>query len=257
MWLDRRPFRRRAGSLLLRRRGGADRTRLSGRLRHPVGRGRSSTLEAVSPTDTGVSPTRFERTAQRTHGVVTPANVLDVLAMGGVAWSASRLDRWSGIAVAAASYLADVADGVIARRTNTSSRIGELVDHVGDKPKVLWGVREIWRLGLADKPLLAAVACYNVANAALTSFDVIVNEEPQIQVTRRAKRAMFATTTGVGVQVIGHKVAETYPRVGRLVRWAGAALGYGGVLFLGVPTTHDYWTMARQGKRRAVFIRRG
>ncbi len=218
----------------------------------------SSTLGVVSPTEPGIGrPTLFERAAKRTHGVVTPANALDVVAMAGVAWSASRLDRWSGIGVAAASYLADVADGVIARRTNTSSRVGELVDHVGDKPKVLWGVREIWRLELADKPLLAAVACYNLANAALTTFAVVANEEPQIEVTRRAKRAMFATTTGVGVQVIGHKIAETSPRAGCLVRWVGTALGYGGVLFLGVPTTRDYWNMAWQGKRRALFTRRG
>ena len=232
------------------------RPRLIARDPVPVAGGHSSTLGTVNPTDSGIGPTLLERTAQRTHGVVTPANALDILAMWGVAWSASRLDQWSGIGVAAASYLADVADGIIARRTNTSSRVGELVDHVGDKPKVLWGIREIWRLGLADKPLLAAVASYNLANAALTSLDVVVNEEPQIQVTRRAKRAMFATTTGVGIQVIGHKIAETFPRAGRLVFWAGAALGYTGVVFLGVPTTRDYWNMARQGKRRAALAGR-
>ena len=210
----------------------------------------------MDATDPGRPHTAFERIARRTHGVVTPANVLDVLAMAGVAWSAPRLDRWSGIAVAAPSYLADVADGMIARRTNTSSRFGELVDHVGDKPKVFLGLRAIWRLRIADKPLLAAVGCYNLANAALTSYDFVVNEEPQIAVTRRAKRAMFATTAGVGVQAIGHKIAETFPRLGRLVTWVGAILGYGGVLVFGVPTTVDYWNMARRGKRRSTLGRR-
>lgn len=207
----------------------------------------------MNATDQPPPGTVLERLAQRTHGVVTPANVLDVLAMVGVAWSAPRLDRWSGIAVAAPSYLADVADGVIARRTNTSSRVGELVDHVGDKPKVFLGLRAIWRLGIADKPLLAAVGCYNLANAALSTCDYVVNEVPQIAVTTRGKRAMFATTAGVGLQTIGHKLAETSPRLGRLVSWAGAALGYGGVLVYGVPTTVDYWKMARGGTRRAVL----
>ncbi len=209
----------------------------------------------VNATDPQRPRTRFERIAHRTHGVVTPANALDVLAMVGVAWSAPRLDRWSGIAVAAPSYLADVADGMIARRTNTVTRIGELVDHVGDKPKVFLGVRSIWRLGIADKPLLAAVGCYNLANAVLTSCDFVVNEVPQIAVTTSGKRAMFATTTGVGVQVIGHKLAESAPRLGRLVTWTGAVLGYGGVLVYGVPTTVDYWNMARRGARRPVFRR--
>lgn len=211
---------------------------------------------AVNATDPERPRTVLERIAQRTHGVVTPANALDVLAMVGVSWSAPRLDRWSGIAVAVPSYLADVADGMIARRTNTSSRFGELVDHVGDKPKVFLGLRAIWRLGIADKRLLAAVGCYNLANAALACYDVAVNEEPQIEVTRRAKRAMFATTTGVGVQAIGHKIAETSPRLGRLVIWGAALLGYGGVLAFGVPTTVDYWNMARRGKRRAALVAR-
>ncbi|MDA8291806.1 MAG: CDP-alcohol phosphatidyltransferase family protein [Actinomycetota bacterium] len=206
----------------------------------------------MDATDAGRPRTALERLAQRTHGVVTPANALDVLAMVGVVWSAPRLDRWSGIAVGAPSYLADMADGMIARRTNTSSRVGELVDHVGDKPKVFLGLREIWRLGVADKPLLAAVGCYNLANAALTSWDFVVNEEPQIAVTRRAKHAMFATATGVGVQAIGHKIGETHPRVGRMVTSAGGTLGYGGVLLFGVPTTVDYWNMARRGTRRST-----
>jgi phosphatidylglycerophosphate synthase len=210
----------------------------------------------VNATDPGRPRTVLEGIAHRTHGVVTPANVLDVLAMAGVTWSAPRLDRWSGIAVAAPSYLADVADGMIARRTNTSSRFGELVDHVGDKPKVFLGLRAIWRLQIADKPLLAAVGCYNLANAVLTSYDFVVNEEPQIAVTTRAKRAMFATTTGVGVQAIGHKIAEKLPHLGRLVTGVGAILGYGGVLVFGVPTTVDYWNMARRGKRRPAVVRR-
>ncbi|MDA8288030.1 MAG: hypothetical protein M0014_06155 [Actinomycetota bacterium] len=67
---------------------------------------------------------------------------------------------------------------------------------------------------------------------------------------------MFATTTGVGIQVIGHKIAETFPRAGRLVGLAGAALGYTGVVLLGVPTTRDYWNMARQGTPRAAFAQR-
>lgn len=210
----------------------------------------------MNPTEPEAPRTVFERVAQRTHGVVTPANVLDALAMAGVAWSAPRLDRWSGIAVAVPSYLADIADGAIARRTNTSSRFGELVDHIGDKPKVFLGLRAIWRLGIADKPLLVAVGCYNLANAALSSYDFVVNEEPQITVTRRAKHAMFATTTGVGVQAIGHKIAETFPRLGRLVIWTAAILGYGGVVVFGAPTTIDYWNMARRGKRRSALRRR-
>jgi phosphatidylglycerophosphate synthase len=193
----------------------------------------------------------LQRIAEYTHGVVTPANLLDVVAIVGVGWAAPRLDTWPGIAVGAPSYVADVFDGIIARRTNTASWVGEIMDHVvGDKPKVLYGLLQIWRMRLADRPLVAAVATYNAANAVVTGYDWLRNAEPQISVTPRAKRAMFTTTVAVGLQVIAHKIAETHTRLGNGLSSSAAVLGYGGVVLLGVPTTRDYWRMARAGKKR-------
>ena len=192
-----------------------------------------------------------EHLADLTHGVVTPANVLDVVAMAGVAWSAPRLDRWAGVAVAAPSYLADVADGVIARRTHTASSFGEVMDHVvGDKPKLFYGLYHIWRQRLADRPLLGLVAAYNAANAAVTGYDWLRNAEPQVHPTPTAKRAMFASAAGVGLQVIAVGVARTHPKAGSVLRWTGAATGYLGVVVLGVPTTRGYWRVARSGPKR-------
>jgi phosphatidylglycerophosphate synthase len=195
--------------------------------------------------------TALQEIAERTYGVVTPSNLLDVAAMVGVAWSARRLDTWKGITVGASSYLADVADGIIARRTQTTSTVGEVMDHVvGDKPKLMFGLYHIWRFRLADRPLVAAVAGYNVANALVTGYDWASNTEPQVQVTVGGKRAMFATANGVGIQVIGRRVGVSHPAAGRLLRVVGTLIGWSGLAIWGVPTTLDYWRSARRGPKR-------
>ncbi|HET9692138.1 MAG TPA: CDP-alcohol phosphatidyltransferase family protein [Acidimicrobiales bacterium] len=196
------------------------------------------------------SETTLQRLARTTGGVVTPANALDVVAMAATWWAGPRLGTWRGYAVGAPSYFADLADGVIARRTGTVSRAGEMFDHIGDKPKIFWGAWHIWRMRLADRPLIATVAAYNVANAAVTAYDLLRNAEPQIFPDRRAKLAMLATATGMGIQVAGTNAARTHPRVGRALRVAGALSTYGGVAFLGVPTTLAYCRAARGGPGR-------
>lgn len=196
-------------------------------------------------------PTTLQRIARQTHGVVTLSNALDLAAMAGVAWAAPRIDTWTGYVVGASSYFADVADGIIARRTGTTSMVGEIMDHVvGDKPKLFYGFFHIWRLGLADRSLLAAVAGYNVANALVTGYDWASNTEPQVQVTTAGKRAMFSTAVGVGVQVLGTNLSRTHPGAGRTLRGLGRLLSWTGLVVYGIPTTRQYWQAARQGPKR-------
>ena len=96
----------------------------------------------------------LQRLAAETGGVVTPANLLDVVALVGAWWAGPRLGSWKGYAVGAPSYFADLADGIIARRTGTVTPVGEIMDHVvGDKPKIFWAAWHIWRPRLADRPL--------------------------------------------------------------------------------------------------------
>jgi phosphatidylglycerophosphate synthase len=195
--------------------------------------------------------TTLQRIASQTHGVVTPSNALDVVAMAGVAWAAPRIDTWPGYVIGASSYFADVADGIIARRTGTTSMVGEIMDHVvGDKPKLFFGFYYVWRLELADRSLLAAVAGYNVANALVTGYDWLSNTEPQVQVTRGGKRAMFSTAAGVGIHVLGSNLSRTHPGAGRALKWFGRLFSWTGLVVYGIPTTREYWHAARQGPKR-------
>jgi len=198
--------------------------------------------------DTPVSA--LQRLAAATGGVVTPANLLDVVAFVGAWWAGPRLGSWKGYAVGAPSYFADLADGIIARRTGTVTRVGEIMDHVGDKPKIFWAAWHIWRLRLADRPLIATVAVYNVANAAVTGYDMVRNAQPEVFPGRRAKWAMMTSATGLGVQVAATNVERTHPRLAHVLRACGAISTYGGVAFLGIPTTVGYWRTARNGRSR-------
>ena len=193
----------------------------------------------------------LQRLAAATGGVVTPANLLDVVALVGAWWAGPRLGSWKGYAVGAPSYFADLADGIIARRTGTVTRVGEIMDHVvGDKPKIFWGAWHIWRLRLADRPLIATVAVYNVANAVVTGYDLLRNAEPGVCPDRRAKWAMMTSATGMGVQVAATNAKRTHPRLARALHACGAISSYGGVALFGIPTTVGYWQTARNGPSR-------
>jgi phosphatidylglycerophosphate synthase len=189
--------------------------------------------------------TVLQRIAQNTNGFVTPANVLDAGAFFGAKWSGPRLDTWPGIVVGIVSYVSDIGDGKIARATGTSSHIGDLIDHIGDKPKIGYALYHIWTKRLADRPLVAAVAAYNAVTASITVYDRLSSGSLRVEVRTSGKRAMFTTATGVGIQTIGTKVDESRDRVGRLLRLCGALLGYSGLLIFGLPTIRQYWQMAR------------
>ncbi len=196
------------------------------------------------------SGSTLQRLAAATGGGVTPATRLDVVAGAGAWWAGPRLGTWKGYGVGAPSYFADLADGMIARRTGTVTRVGEIMDHVGAKPKIFWAAWHIWRLRLADRPLIATVAVYNVANGVVTGYDLIRNAEPAVFPDRRAKWAMMTTAVGMGIQVAATNAERTHPRLARVLHACGAISTYGGVAVFGIPTTMGYWRAARNGPGR-------
>jgi phosphatidylglycerophosphate synthase len=190
----------------------------------------------------------LQRVARATHGLLTPANLLDALAFVGAKWSGPRLDTWPGLMAGMASYVTDMADGKIARATRTSSHVGELVDHVGDKPKIGYALYWIWKKELADSRLIAAVATYNAVTASITIYDRLSRGTSQVVVGRSGKRAMFATATGIGLQTIATKVSQQHAGPGRVLRRGGAALAWSGLVVYGLPTIRGYWRMAHTEK---------
>lgn len=186
----------------------------------------------------------FQKVSEATHGVVTPANAIDAAAFALAIESAPKLDTWPGIARMAISYTADLADGATARATGTVNELGAAVDAVGDKLKTAYTGYHIARKGLASPGLLTAVAAYNLATAGAAARDRLAHEESQVSTTIPGKRAVFANSLGLGLQIIGTKVAETDERRGSQISRTGAAVTYAGLAIYGWRAARDYWRAA-------------
>ncbi len=196
---------------------------------------------------------QFQRVAQATNGIVTPANAVDAAAFGIAMHAAPHLDEWGGIGEAFVAYGADFVDGKIARATGTSSEVGAGVDAVGDKIKLGWAMVHIARNNQADRDLLLGIAAQNVANAMVTAYDRRRNTEPTITAAQSlGKRAMFGQAASIGIQVIGTKVAQSHPALGNRIRRAGRYTGFATLATFGVASTIDYVRTARTGQPKHV-----
>lgn len=185
-------------------------------------------------------PNVWQKVANATNDVVTPANAIDVVAMGMAFHGAPRLNTWGGIVESGAAYMADVVDGRVARATGTTSDLGAKIDPIGDKIKIAYGLWHIWRGNLASRGLMTAVAAQNAANTAITVYDQVKNDEPQLKVSDDGKKAMFTQAWGIGLQVIGNKVGETHKPAGKALKAAGAIIGWAGFAYFGIPSTVQY-----------------
>lgn len=75
------------------------------------------------------------------------------------------------------------------------------------------------------------------ANVVVTGYDLLRNAEPGVFPDRRAKWAMMTSATGMGVQVAATNAERTHPRLAGVLHACGAISSFGGVTFLGIPTT--------------------
>jgi|AntRauTorckE6833_2_1112554.scaffolds.fasta_scaffold00037_7 phosphatidylglycerophosphate synthase len=86
----------------------------------------------TEPTDRNT----WQRIAQATHGFVTPGNILSLSGLILVLFGAIRVSGDSafiGLLTIAIGRILDLADGYIANKTGTKSRLGEAVDSTADK----------------------------------------------------------------------------------------------------------------------------
>ncbi len=188
----------------------------------------------------GADQNVWQKISDATNTVVTPANAIDLLGFAGAKYGIDNLDSWKGIAVASASFLADVVDGKVARATGTQSELGEALDAAGDKVKLAYALVKIWQMDLAPKPLLVGVAAQNGLNAGLTIADRIVNkEDPALHPSWYGKRAMFLQQAGVGLHVVGSQMEKDEMRFSRGIKIAGTVLGAAGIA-LGTVASVDY-----------------
>lgn len=186
--------------------------------------------------------------ADATGDVVTPANTLDAAAFGLSIYGLKNLDSWKGIIASALAFGADLVDGKIARATGTQSDLGEAVDAGGDKIKLAFALYQIWKLELAPKALITAIALQNGYNAGLTAVDRSLNDKPAIHPSNFGKKAIFLEEMGLGMHVIGSEVSKQHEKRGKAVKLAGSVIGYAGVGF-GLIASGGYTTKLIHSRR--------
>lgn len=202
----------------------------------------------ASPEQGPTNPGVWRQIADATGGIVTPANGLDLVALGLAVDGCRKLDTTVGIVEAGIGFSVDMVDGAIATATDTRTEAGKVFDHVGDKLKGAIALAQIWLSGRAPSWLLAGVAANQAANAAITVYDRVADGPPQIVEATTGRRDIAMQYFGVGLNVIGHKVGETRPALGRAIRVAGSALGAVGIVRGFAVTTPNYARQARNRK---------
>lgn len=113
----------------------------------------------------------WQRQAQRTHGLLTPGNIVSLIGASLVATSLVYFvrDAWGwGLFFLIIGRLADVADGIVAARTRTKSPVGEAVDATLDKFTLLAALIVFVVTGVVPLLAIALIAIFNAANAAFS-----------------------------------------------------------------------------------------
>jgi phosphatidylglycerophosphate synthase len=189
--------------------------------------------------------TVLQKIAHATGSVVTPSNLMDVAALYGVYKNAPKLDTTSGIVKVGASFTADMGDGPVARMTGTTGEFGKFLDHTGDKPKVLWSMWNMSRLGLVPKDIIALTVGQQVATMAAVVYDQALNETPKIGVSVEGEHHMAGLTFGNSLHAIGADFGRHgHPKAERRLKTFGSVLVRGSTALLGVPSTQQYWSQA-------------
>lgn len=110
----------------------------------------------------------WQKQAQRSHGLLTPGNIVSLVGALLVASSLVYFLRGSwgwGLVLLLAGRLADVADGVVAARTGTKSPFGEAVDATLDKFALLASLIVFIVTGVVPLVAILLIALFNAANA--------------------------------------------------------------------------------------------
>lgn len=202
--------------------------------------------------------TKMQQVAEATYGIVAPANGVTLAGLG-LAIAGCRLfdggKRRTGVAVAIAGLLCDLADGVVARKTRTGNYLaGRHLDAVTDGVKAGFIARSLQKAGVYTIPEITI----NYAPKALgwlTNFTsrFILDNDPKT--SSDGKMTEFVRWLSPGLAVGSHLLRQVgKSKEAKLVRWAGF-LATGVSFVLGMRSAIGYIYAAVNDTRRAKMIR--
>ncbi len=120
----------------------------------------------------------YQKIASKTRGIATPGNLVTTAGLGLVAYGSTKLgtDLVEGIGFVTAGRLADIADGVLANKTDTKSPLGEKFDAVADKLAVGIVAVGVIENNLIPLPITLGILAQNGLNAVLSSRGKLKNK---------------------------------------------------------------------------------
>ncbi|MDO4712734.1 MAG: hypothetical protein Q4B05_02405 [Candidatus Saccharibacteria bacterium] len=147
-------------------------------------------------------------TPRRTRGslirdVFTWPNVISAIGYRLVHRGSQQLTTPRGVAEVAVGRALDLADGAVARATGQETDLGAAVDASLDKLGMGKILLEAWRTKAAPRPLLAAIALFNVTNGVASLIASTRHPEESYRPPRSGKLAMALSNAALLSHCIG------------------------------------------------------
>ena len=160
----------------------------------------------------------FQKIAKKTHGIVTPANVITTIGLGLVIDGCNDLDQNPNKALikVSAGRVADYLDGIVADKTQTKSKIGEAADVMADKIAALALLKSINDNKLLSNSFLNFLVLQNSANSSLGLYSKLSHQE-----LHSSKNGKIATALQTGIfmtSIASYTLEKSYPTHQKEVR---------------------------------------
>lgn len=135
-----------------------------------------------------------------TRAIIVPSAILFAAVLPIICWATTGNTRLTGIVIVMVAAWTDFFDGVVARQTNSVTRLGAILDPVADK--LLMGLTLVFAIFyfLSERAdligWLIALAATELAIMIYTAY-VIKTRRQEMQVNWFGKKGMFGRMTGV------------------------------------------------------------
>lgn len=180
--------------------------------------GKQADWEKVDPSEWNL----FQRLASKTHGILTPGNVITVLGAATVTSGLIDIHRGEtrkGTYKVGAGRLLDILDGIVADATKTKSPLGEALDASMDKLVMFGILRTLYKKEVINKETYHQILRQNLANVAITGVARVIDAE--IHPSEDGKHTMLCQGTSLGL----YSLARANEEEGNLERAKELELG--------------------------------
>jgi phosphatidylglycerophosphate synthase len=194
----------------------------------------------------------WQRIAHKSHGVVTPANLISLtglaLTMSGLQ-DFKKSNKQQAAVKIILGRVCDIADGLVAEKTETKSPLGEAVDATVDKISMAHGLYVLSETDTLPVFTTATFFTQNVVNAAATA--IAKKRGVELHPSAEGKVTTLLQWAAIGGYVIHSALNEpgNRPAANSHIETASHAIS-GGATILGAVVNLQYMQTALQSQQK-------